>query len=353
MGDMEHAFQCFHLQLVPKLLKRQSLLPPPKPRHYTNSITVSVSDSCYYHWQTTRKALQFRYKSPSKFLNIRRRIIFVEKYEKYLFYLITIQEQTELTSIFLLTRFLVTSYGIDISCIASWGDGTQGTSGLTSNGSKWWHHPPRTFFHSFTRRHIETKTRFQNLWYSDAQQRTTLLAQEPDDNRQYRHWRNFSLKIKGCPLRPSHCLRFWFWSLLCWLIITASFPKGVTKAVQYGKSVKAHSIHMSQFQLLPYDRVRDYFADQLGIPVSVSSIFNFNKEAFGLLEVFDNLAREKLNGSFLVHADETGINVKGKRYGLHCAMIIGSHITNMIAPMRYAMLTIYWNWDWDWLFVNI
>ena len=100
---------------------------------------------------------------------------------------------------------------------------------------------------------------------------------------------------------------------------TAQFPKGVTKAVQYGESIKAHSVYMSQFQLIPYDRVRDYFADQLGIPVSVGSIFNFNKEAFGLLEGFDNLVREKLNGASLVHADETGINIKGKRFWLHCA----------------------------------
>ena len=76
---------------------------------------------------------------------------------------------------------------------------------------------------------------------------------------------------------------------------------------------------MSQFQLIPYDRVRDYFSDQLGIPVSVGAIFNFNKEAFGLLEGFDHLVREKLDNSPLVHADETGGNVKGKRYWLHCA----------------------------------
>ena len=100
---------------------------------------------------------------------------------------------------------------------------------------------------------------------------------------------------------------------------TAPFPKGVTKAVQYGETIKAHSVYMSQFQLIPYDRVRDYFADQLGIPISVGSIFNFNKEAFGLLEGFDSLVREKLNGSSLVHADETGINVNGKKYWLHCA----------------------------------
>ena len=45
---------------------------------------------------------------------------------------------------------------------------------------------------------------------------------------------------------------------------TASFPQEVTKAVQYGANIKAHSVYMSQFQLIPYDRIKDYFADQLG-----------------------------------------------------------------------------------------
>ncbi len=100
---------------------------------------------------------------------------------------------------------------------------------------------------------------------------------------------------------------------------SAPFPKGITKAVQYGESIKAHSVYMSQFQLIPYDRVRDYFADQIGVPVSIGSIFNFNKEAFGHLAVFDDLVRGKLIVSALMHADETGINVNGSRYWLHCA----------------------------------
>ena len=39
----------------------------------------------------------------------------------------------------------------------------------------------------------------------------------------------------------------------------AEFPTGVTRPVQYGHSVKAQSVYMSQQQLVPYDRIRDYF----------------------------------------------------------------------------------------------
>lgn len=98
----------------------------------------------------------------------------------------------------------------------------------------------------------------------------------------------------------------------------ASFPEGVKKAVQYGTGLKAHSVYMSQFQLIPYNRIQDYFADQLHIPVSEGSIFNFNMEAFRLLADFKTLAKNKLAGSDLAHADETGINIDGKGHWLHC-----------------------------------
>ena len=98
----------------------------------------------------------------------------------------------------------------------------------------------------------------------------------------------------------------------------APFPKGVTKAVQYGNGIKVHSVYMSQFQLIPYNRIQDYFADQLHIPVSEGSIFNFNKEAFGLLGDFEDRAKLQLTATDLAHADETGVNIGGTRHWLHC-----------------------------------
>lgn len=98
----------------------------------------------------------------------------------------------------------------------------------------------------------------------------------------------------------------------------AEFPKGVTQAAQYGTHVKAHAVYMSQFQLLPYDRIKDYFADQMGFPLSVGSLFNFNRQVYEALESFETIAKHKLIEAVLAHADETGINVNGKRLWLHC-----------------------------------
>lgn len=99
----------------------------------------------------------------------------------------------------------------------------------------------------------------------------------------------------------------------------AEFPIGVTRPAQYGSSVKSQSVYMSQQQLLPYDRIRDYFTDQCGIPLSAGSVFNFNKEAFSLLERFESIAKRQLILQEVLNVDETGINIGGKGHWLHTA----------------------------------
>lgn len=99
----------------------------------------------------------------------------------------------------------------------------------------------------------------------------------------------------------------------------ASFPEGVTKAVQYGAELKAHSVYMSQHQLIPYNRIQDYFCNQLQIPISAGTIYNFNHEAYDLLEGFEEEAKGKLANSALLHVDETGININGDGHWLHSA----------------------------------
>lgn len=99
----------------------------------------------------------------------------------------------------------------------------------------------------------------------------------------------------------------------------AQFPKGVTRPVQYGADLKAKAVYMSQQQLIPFERIEDYFQSQCGIAPSTGSLFNFNKEAYELLETFEKSARQKLIASDIIHNDETGINVNGKLLWLHSA----------------------------------
>jgi len=97
----------------------------------------------------------------------------------------------------------------------------------------------------------------------------------------------------------------------------APFPEGVNRPVQYGIGVKVNSVYMSQYQLIPYNRIEDHFQEQLHIPVSNGSIGNFNIEAYDRLESFDQWLRKQLTLSPLVNVDETGINIGGARRWLH------------------------------------
>jgi transposase len=82
---------------------------------------------------------------------------------------------------------------------------------------------------------------------------------------------------------------------------------------------QAHAVYLSQYPLLPYQRIHQTFCDQLQIPLSEGSLYNFNATAFKQLAEFEQLSKDHLAQSVLVHADETGININGKGHWLHCA----------------------------------
>lgn len=99
----------------------------------------------------------------------------------------------------------------------------------------------------------------------------------------------------------------------------AEFPEGVDRPIQYGASVKAKSICLSTYQLIPYKRVQEQFQNEYDIPISPGSIYNFNAQgAKLLLELgFDLVAKQELLKSECDHADETSININGKKAWLH------------------------------------
>ncbi len=97
----------------------------------------------------------------------------------------------------------------------------------------------------------------------------------------------------------------------------APFPKEVTRPVQYGLGVQVQAVYLSQYQLIPYQRIEDHFADQLGISLSAGTLHLFNRKAFERLAGFEVWVKEQLRQSSLLHCDETGINVGGVRQWLH------------------------------------
>lgn len=103
--------------------------------------------------------------------------------------------------------------------------------------------------------------------------------------------------------------------------VVAPFPEHVKADVQYSTHVKAHVVYLSTFQLLPTARIQDYLANEVGIAISEASVCNWVRETAVLpaMERFEHIAKSMLTQAKRLHADETSININGKKQWLHNA----------------------------------
>lgn len=99
----------------------------------------------------------------------------------------------------------------------------------------------------------------------------------------------------------------------------ARFPRRIGYPVQYGPGFKAIAAYLSQYQLLPYERTAELFEDLFGHGVSPGTLVNVNRDYFQKLEGWEDAIKEQLVRSCVVHFDETGCYVNGKREWLHVA----------------------------------
>jgi len=111
------------------------------------------------------------------------------------------------------------------------------------------------------------------------------------------------IEIKECPHCREDCM--------------GQFPENVTAPVQYGKRIKALSVYLNQYQLLPLQRLSEFFEDVLDQRISEASLLTFKNELYDSLQSFENEIKERLIQSDIAHFDETGHRVKGKRQWLH------------------------------------
>ena len=103
----------------------------------------------------------------------------------------------------------------------------------------------------------------------------------------------------------------------CGTELTASFPAGVTAPVQYGERVQATALYLGVYQLGPYQRLSQMFADLFAAPLSVGTLANFIRRGGAKAAGTMTPVREALVAAEVAHADETGCRVKSRRHWLH------------------------------------
>lgn len=104
---------------------------------------------------------------------------------------------------------------------------------------------------------------------------------------------------------------------VCGRVHTADFPPGVNAPLQYGPNIRSMLVYFSQYQLLPQRRITEAMADLFGVTISQATVNTAIEEAYQRLEATEEAIRENIVSSPVVHGDETGIYIGGKRWWQH------------------------------------
>jgi transposase len=111
----------------------------------------------------------------------------------------------------------------------------------------------------------------------------------------------------------------------CDATLTADFPEEVSAPVQYGSKLQAFCVYFNSYQLLPYQRLSQTMKDLFAIPISQGTVANIIASAGVKAEQTTTAIKEALKQTNILHSDETGCRLLGKRAWLHVAS--NSHLT--------------------------
>lgn len=103
----------------------------------------------------------------------------------------------------------------------------------------------------------------------------------------------------------------------CQHLTQASFPATVTAPIPDGPLIGAAAVSLTHQQLVPLERTGEVLSDLLGVQMSEGTIGDLSKRTAGHLAPVEQQRKEALRQAPVMHQDETGVWVAGKRYGEH------------------------------------
>ena len=97
------------------------------------------------------------------------------------------------------------------------------------------------------------------------------------------------------------------------------FPLEIKSPTQYGNGLKSFVSYLNTHHMLPYERIIELIEDMIHHKISTGSIYNFLSEGYDKLEEFEEELKKRLLQEEVLHADETGVNIKGNLNWIHVA----------------------------------
>lgn len=98
-----------------------------------------------------------------------------------------------------------------------------------------------------------------------------------------------------------------------------TFPAEVSQPAQYGPQLQALIVYLREYHLLPVERTREMLADLFGAAPSAATVETVVQRCAEVLGPTETRIKAAVRGSAVVHFDETGFYVAGKRSWLHVA----------------------------------
>jgi len=105
----------------------------------------------------------------------------------------------------------------------------------------------------------------------------------------------------------------------CHTQTTGIFPPNVTKATQYGITIKSIVLYMMQHQIVPFERTTEFLQDVFGCALSEGTLRNWTAEAYSRLTQAEEQIKEQLQQAPILHVDETGMFCENKLHWIHSA----------------------------------
>lgn len=116
---------------------------------------------------------------------------------------------------------------------------------------------------------------------------------------------------------------------------SAAFPTIASARVQYGPRIAAIAVYLLVGQLLPQARTAEICADVLGVPLAQATLAQWQTRAAIRLEAVERQIKAALIQAPVIHQDESGLYVLGKRWWVHVTSTL--HLTHYAAhPSRGA-----------------
>jgi len=105
----------------------------------------------------------------------------------------------------------------------------------------------------------------------------------------------------------------------CGKKVKAPFPEGVVAPVQYGERIQALTLYLHAYQLLPCERLSEFFGDVFNCRLSPATVCAFLKKGGARAGPVYEAIKAAIILAIFLHCDETGLSICGKIFWLHTA----------------------------------